>query len=168
MTEAVGRIWDIVLAVVLMFFVPIMLFAIKQDSTIQNYVDDAVHEFVDVSRSQGEVTEANYDRLIARLDATGNVYDIELLYYEAKQYPDGHGNYKTGYDAETTDNIIACIYSEDFDNTFTMNTGDYFRITVQNSTPTLGRKLMTLGFNATSEGGQIYTTYGGYVRNDVQ
>lgn len=165
MTEAVGRIWDIVLAVVLMFFVPIMLFAIKQDSTIQNYVDDAVHEFVDVARSQGEITESNYDRLIARLDATGNVYDIEMLYYEAKQYPDGNGNYKTGYDAETTNTIISDIYTYQ---SFAMSTGDYLRITVQNSTPTLGRKLMTLGFNATTDGGQIYTTYGGYVGNDLQ
>ncbi len=148
-----------------MFFVPIMLFAIKQDTTVQNYVDDAVHEFIDVSRSQGEISESSYDRLIARLDATGNTYNISLLCYEEKQYPTDDGNYKTGYDVETTDEIISQVYQN---GSFVMGTGDYIRITVQNSTPTLGRKLMSLAFRATNKGGQIYTTYGGYVGNDLQ
>lgn len=164
MTDAVGRVWDIILAVILMFFAPILLFSLKQDVTVQSYVDDAVHEFIDVSRAQGEITEAAYDRLIARLDATGNVYDIELLHYAAKQYPDGNGNYKTGYDAETTQAIVNDIYSDGYE----MQTGDYIRCTIENISPTLSRRLMSLSFRSTTAGGQIYTTYGGYVGNDTQ
>jgi hypothetical protein len=176
MSDIAGRVFSIILAVILMFGLTTAIFTQKQDITIQNYVDDAVHEFVDTSRSTGFISSASYDRLINRLDSTGNVYDIRMTYYMERQYPEFDGdevvNYVTGFDAKNTEEILeelygtADEYGEDAIGRCNMNTGDYFRVEVTNRTATMGGRLMGLLFLRSVGGGQITTSYGGYVGNE--
>ena len=178
-----GRVWAVILAVMVMFITPVAIFAQKQDVTVQNYVDDAAHEFIDISRSTGYIAESSYDRLINRLDNTGNVYDIKLTHYKERQYPVFESgevvDYDTGYDIETTDTVLGIIYGtyedeegnaihgENAEHRYSMSSGDYIKIEIKNTNPTLGRRFMSLLFMRPAEGGQIFTSYGGYVGNEA-
>jgi len=176
MSELVGRVATVILAVFLFFGLTVALFAQKQDITIQNYVDDAAHEFIDTSRATGYISASSYDRMVNRLDSTGNVYDIEMTHYMEKQYPEFENgqvvNYVTGYDTENTQDILNQLYGtadeqgEDAIGRCSMNTGDYIRIEIKNRNATLGGRLLAMIFLRQAGGGQIITSYGGYVGNE--
>ena len=179
MDDLVGKIWFTIIGVFFVFTIPVMLFTMKQDVTIQNYVDNVAHEFVDTSRAKGYIDQLAYDNLIARLDSTGNVYDIEVTHYVEKDYPvySGDGttveNYESGYEVKTTTEIINDIYGYvDEDGTeheggrHKMYDGDRLKIQIKNQSPTVGRRMMSLVFMGNTDGGQIFTSYGGYVGNE--
>lgn len=171
MGDIAGKVFAIIFAVWIMFMVPITVFALKQDVTIQNYVDDATREFVDISRTTGTISEASYNSLINRLDKTGNVYDVTITDYREKYYPvqnaDGTSDYESGMDAVVNDDILKAIYGtgngNDATGKYVLHDGDYLKVEVKNRNATLGRKMLSTIFLSRSEGGQIYSSYGGYV-----
>ena len=169
MYDILGKFWAFVFGVMVLFVGTVTLFAQKQDTIVQNYVDSATEEFVDISRATGQISREQYEQMIRKLDATGNVYDVEITHYKEKTAPvSGTSDYQTYYDAYDKTEILDTIYTKaDQNRVYQMNTGDFLRVEVENTSTTLGRKL--LGFfigRPTTEGGQIYSSYGGYVGND--
>lgn len=167
MYDVVGRIWSFIFGALALFLGTTMVYAQKQDVVVQNYVDSVVEEFVDTSRATGKITENNYETFIEGLDATQNVYDVNIIHYEEKLTPSTESEYETTYEAHDKADVIEGIYSDDGKG-YQMSTGDFIRVSVKNTSPTLGRKLMGLFLGNGSEGGQIISTYGGYVGNESQ
>jgi hypothetical protein len=168
MFDIVGKAWAFIFGTMIIFLGTLTLFSQRSDMISQNYVDSAVEEFVDVSRATGTITRSQYEQFIQKLDHTQNVYDIEIEHYKEKTAPtDTVYDYQTYYDTHSREEIMDAIYDEHTGYTYHMNTGDFIRVTVENSSPTLGRKF--LGFligRPTTQGGQIYSARGGYVGND--
>lgn len=175
MYDIVGRIWAILFGMMVLFMGTTTIYAQKQDTVVQNYVDNAVEEFVDTARASGCITQDNYETFIEKLDATKNVYDVSIIHYEEQMTPtkdaDGNNTYETTYEAHDRQDIIHNLYSgsaanETQSSRYDMKTGDFLRVSVENTSPTLGRQLMGMFTGGGAEGGQIMASYGGYVGNE--
>lgn len=164
MYDIVGKVWAFLFGIFIIFIGGITLYAQKQDVVVQNYVDAATVEFVDVSRAIGYVSKSNYQAYIAKLDATGNVYDIEITHYSLKSAPSSDDTGYTAYYESTTKSEI--VEELNADGKYSMKTGDFLRISAKNISPTLGRRLLGLLVGSTTQGGQINSSYGGYVGNE--
>lgn len=170
MYDIVGKIWGAFFGIFIMFFGCLTLFALKQDTVIQNVVDNAATTFVDVSRVNGCITLEQYSEFVNTLDSTKNVYDVKILHYkENVSIPDSEEDYRVYYDTIPTKEILDVIANNTGEKTYMLRPGDFLRVEVKNKYPTLGRKLlgMIIGF-PNSEGGQILASYGGYIGNDHQ
>lgn len=169
MYDIVGKIWAFIFGVMILFLGTITIYAQKQDTVIQNYVDSAVEEFVDVSRASGQISTPQYEAFIQKLDNTGTVYDINIIHYKEKTAPVAEqDDYQTYYETYDRMDILNYLKAHDEDEKpYQMNVGDFLRVTVKNSKPTLGRKMMGFFLGRPSdEGGQIISSYGGYIGND--
>lgn len=172
MYDIVGKVWSFLFAIFIIFTGSTMLYAQKQDVVVQNYVDSAVEEFVDTSRARGYISQNTYEEFINKLDATQNVYTVNITHYSDRQTPvtrDGEKDYESYYEAYTQEDILTTIYDSNTSESsarYDMKTGDFLRVEVKNASPTLGRRLLGLFTGGASEGGQIVSSYGGYVGNE--
>lgn len=78
MGDILGKVFVGIMAAFLMFFLPIMLIATKQDTLKQNYIDSAVVEFVDNARGAGKITPEAYEMLCRKIDNAHNYCEIEI------------------------------------------------------------------------------------------
>lgn len=172
MYDIAGKVWAFLFAIFIIFTGSTMLYAQKQDTIVQSYVDSAVEEFVDTSRARGYVAQNTYEEFISKLDATQNVYDVNMTHYSERQAPVTKGDtkdYESYYEAYTQDDILSTIYDQATTEStarYDMKTGDFLRVEVKNTSPTLGRRLLGMFTGNSSEGGQIVSSYGGYVGNE--
>lgn len=87
MGDSLITIITIVLAAILLFVFPMMTLADRTDDISQVAAQSATVKFVDGVRETGKITEKNYDKFIAELEATGNTYDIEMQLQRLDENP---------------------------------------------------------------------------------
>ncbi len=80
MSEAFSNIVAILLAVVMMYIVPVFYMDEEADRLKQTYVLETVVAFTDGVRNTGILGRADYDRLVKELSNLGNIYSIELTH----------------------------------------------------------------------------------------
>ena len=78
MGDSLITVVAILLAAILMFIFPMMAMSERNDDVSELAVQTAVAEFVNNARNTGKITQANYDKLIADLYATGNTFDLAM------------------------------------------------------------------------------------------
>ena len=161
MFENILKPFSYAIGIFIMFVIPICLYAIKTDYNSQTVCDDAVQEFVDMSRAAGYISSNNYSDMVATLNATGNLYTINI-YHQAKIcYPDEKGSFVYNYMTYTTDEVLDQIYDESGGGQYNMKNGDYLKVTYSLKDPTLGAKIYSLW--TTHSYKSIRGSYGGYV-----
>lgn len=163
--------------ILLCFFTPLLLFANKVDSTTETYVADRVNTFVNRSCATGIITSAEYEEMINGLDATGIAYNIYLIHSNEKVSPtvkeDGSLEYNacdSYYEEYRNDEIYNVLFPEDgtTDNKkYYLNEGDYLRIVVENSSPTLGRRLFGMITFGDNDSKSIMVSRGDYVGHEA-
>ena len=172
MYDVVGKVAAFIAASLVFFVLTTTLYAQKQDVIVQDHVEDAVHEFIDTARTSGYITKNSYDTLITKLDATQNIYKIELTHYAVKTnyVSSGSSSFQDNYEAHNKTDILKALESQNGMSTssprYLLNKGDYLRMEVVNVNPTLSRKLMGIFIMGTNDGGQIRAQYGGYIGYD--
>ena len=135
-------------AVFFLFVVVTLIFCSKLDTDAQAYCDDAVHEFVDKSRTAGYISSNNYMEMVQKLGATGNVYDINVIHsskvvYPGEQTESGAGNdYNYNYNVHTTDEILDKLFESETQ-TYQMKNGDELKVSFFLKEPTLSGKMMS-------------------------
>ncbi len=78
--DAFGRIIAIILAVVLIVLFPLQYLAMNQEAVIESHVHSETTEFANDIMLQGNLTVEMYTSFIDKLDATNQLYDIELIH----------------------------------------------------------------------------------------
>ena len=78
MSDTLMMVIAIILAAILMFVVPLMTTADRNDDATQLAVQTAASNFVNEVRTKGKITQADYDNLLESLTATGNTYNNHL------------------------------------------------------------------------------------------
>ena len=169
MYDVVGKIAAFLLASIIFFFGTTTLYAQKQDTIVQNYVEAAVEEFVDTARTSGYISQSAYNNLVARLDATKNVYEVSIIHSEAKTnfVNSGETTFEDNFEAHTKQEILSRLDEQSglsgASPKYVMKNGDFIRVEVVNNSPTLARKMFGMFIGATRNGGQIRCSYGGYI-----
>ena len=78
MSDLFITIMAVIIAVVLLFAVPIIASTNQNDTITQTAVESLVSDFVNTASREGKITRSNYDAFIQKLYATGNSYDISI------------------------------------------------------------------------------------------
>ena len=167
MSDSLITIVAIFLAVILMFIFPLMSIADRNDDMAETTVQAAVTEFVDTAKSTGKITAGEYSKFMSKIEATGNVYDVEI---EVKILDENVGK-KSAWTNGTVigENIYYSVYTtqilsyitdyEKEDNTivkgsgvYTMKEGDIISVSVKNKNTTLSQSLRGLFYSMTGNG----------------
>ena len=148
MSDTLITVVAILLAAILMFIFPMMSVAERSDDVSQLSVQTAVNEFVDNSRTTGKITIENYSKLVNKLNATGNAYEIEM---EVKLLDENVGK-KTAwtqsqvigentYYSVYTSQIMDVILDNENPASYNMKEGDIFFVKVKNTGRTLAQMI---------------------------
>ncbi len=155
MSDTLMTIIGIFVAVVLMFVLPLTIMANKNDEIAQTVVQVAVSDFVETVTNQGKITEFDYNKLVQKISATGNAYDIQI---EAQIIDDNPrrattttdssltGEYK--YYSVYTNTIMDKVESE---GVYELKKDDYVIVSVKNTNITLGTQFKNLFYKLTGK-----------------
>lgn len=170
--DILGRVCEIIVTVILLFFIPLAYTGAKHDMMIQTYVTTETSFFAEAIRNSGSLTKNMYDLFLKKLNETGHVYEIELTHYEEKidfdLQNDSNQNelvqFSNHYYGIYTQDIIKDLYET---TQYTMKQGDYFMVKVQNKDKTYGTKLQEWFLQRALPNVQIFAVYGGIIRNEA-
>ena len=150
MSDTFITVIAVMVLAVIMFVSPLMATAKQNDSMTQTAVQSIVSDFVNTSAKEGKITRNNYDKLMQKLDATGNSYDLELEVRVFDVNPmEGNNGDAIGeniYYSEFTSTILNKIMSEDEDE-YPLKKGSYLKAKVTNSNVTMGTVLKNFIFS---------------------
>lgn len=148
MSDTLMAIIGIFLGVILMFVLPLTIMANKNDEISQTVVQVAVSDFVDTATKKGKITAFDYDKLIQKLSATGNSYDVQI---EAQIIDDNPRRAATTLAREQTGEFkYYSVYTntilEEVDNNgeYPLKKDDYLIVNVKNTNITLATSLKSI------------------------
>ena len=161
MSDSLITIVAIFLAAILMFIFPLMSIAERSDDISQLTVQAAVTAFVDTAKSTGKITLEEYDKLVNKIEATGNTYDVEI---EVKVLDEnigkksawtqgqviGENNYYSVYTSQIM-NYMASMEGEG-DGVYTMKEGDIISVSVKNNNKTLSQTIRGIFYSISGNG----------------
>ena len=171
MSDTLITIIAILLAAILMFVFPLMSVAERSDDMSSLTVQTATTEFVDNSRAIGKITIANYQKLVATIEATGNTYDIEI---EVKVLDENVGK-KSAWTSGTVigENIYYSVYTSQITDvisnpngtgTYNMAEGDILSVSVKNTNKTMAQTIRNVFYSISgSDTYQIAAQHSGIV-----
>lgn len=184
--DSLGRIFEVMVTIVLLFFVPLSYTGAKQDMICQTYVTTETTYFVEAIRNAGCITKITYETFQKKLAETGYVYDIDIIHYEETMFYqeeetirpktlDSKIAYSETIDSELyegfyyghyLDEIMEVLYEKQEDR-YKMKQGDYIMVKVRNKNKTYGTKLQEWFLKRSIDAEQIYVVYGGAIRNEI-
>ena len=183
MGDLVGKILVMIVGFSMLFFIPMMVLALKQDTTTQAYVDNATVEFVDDIRGSGKITPLAYETFAKKIYSAVPHAEIEI-YHEALYMTGSTDFLVAGYD--TTHNYEAAVfdkedilaamygteasgyYDDEHLKSYELKKGDHIKVSCYNVTPTLGGRLLGSILPKYDGRRAIFASYGGYVGNNMQ
>ena len=158
------------LAVLLMFYTPILYFAQKQDAITQSYVSQETTKLVNAIKNNGYLTDSMYDAYLDKLDNTGNLYQVKIVHEHEIVAPiyDEAGDFQNDVSIHYTNVYEEDILKEIYEKSgmYTFDQEDYITVKVNNRTKTYASKLQQLLFQRDIPGDQIFFTYGGMIRDE--
>lgn len=188
--DSLGRIFEVMVTIVLLFFVPLSYTGAKQDMICQTYVTTETTYFVEAIRNAGCITRTTYETFQKKLAETGYVYDIDIIHYEETMFYKEEETADSkrldfeildskALDSETTDaelyegfyyghylnEIMEVLYEKE--ERYEMKQGDYIMVKVRNKNKTYGTKLQEWFLKRSIDTEQIYVVYGGSIRNEI-
>lgn len=96
--NAFGRVAAIILAGVLIFLYPLQYLAFNQEAVLDSHINSLTNRLADDVMLQGYLTKDMYNDYLQKLDASNELYDIELVHGKLV------GGYETGK-ADSTERV---------------------------------------------------------------
>ncbi len=156
--DSFGRIAEILVTIVLLFVVPVIIYAGISESNRNMYITTQTRMFADKVRNQGYISSGMYEEYIGSL-SEDTVYDIKLIHSVRAYDEEGNCFYIDHYNSD----ILQNIYEEDYH----MYAGDYFMVEIREASGGLFSRLLQRLLPA----GDIKQTpirYGGIVRDETE
>jgi hypothetical protein len=151
MEETTVSIIGIIIASILMFIVPLVTIADRNDDISQLTVQTLTSEFVDNIIRVGKITSEDYDKFIVRLSNSGNTYDMEM---EVKILDENPSIVTTDASAQAIgSNLYYSIYTSQIEQklasstgngTLLLKEGDIISVTVKNNSKTMSQSLKSI------------------------
>ena len=147
MEETTVSIIGIIVAVILMFIVPFVTIADRNDDISQLTVQTLTADFVNNVVRLGKITADDYDEYVMRLGSSGNTYDVEI---EVKILDENPSKRNTDFYPNQTEKINAyySIYTSQIEDEFAKNNneillkeGDIISVSAKNSSKTMSQTL---------------------------
>lgn len=176
MEETSVDIIGIIVAAVLMFLVPFVLIADRNDDISQLVVQTATASFVDNVIKTGKITSQDYQNYINDLQSSGNTYDVEIevkildkntskKYTEANKQI-GENAYYSLFTTQVEEKILKSSNQREEDDgadslgALILKEGDRISVTAKNSNKTLSQTLKNVYYTISGEGIKIIVATG--------
>ncbi len=159
MEDSLIVIFSIILAVLLMFFFPIMDTWERQDDISYMSAYSSVVDFVDSARNLGYISTNMYLHFLQSLNASGNRYAVTIEHRH--RIYDNINAYRNYY----TNHIESILLHDGADNIYPLFAGDYLYVSIKNTNKTQSTLLKEVVYSSPQETFKIGVPYGGMVRN---
>lgn len=149
MGDALMTVVAILVSAILLFIVPMMAVAERNDDIGQVAVQTATASFTEKIALAGAIKQSDYEQFLTSIAATGNTYDVEIEVQHLDENPGKKSAMTSGtligeslrFSTYTTDVL------EKFDETgnppYPLKRGDIVIVTVKNTNITLAQTLRT-------------------------
>ena len=163
MEDSTISVIGIIIAVILMFIVPLILIADRGDDISQLTVQTLTAQFVDNIVKQGKITNDDYERYLSSLQASGNTYDVSI---EIKILDKNTAQRETNIDSEVGQNSYYSIFTTQIQERLAatasgsnlsttgqiiLKEGDIISVTTKNSSKTLSQTLKNIYYTIRGE-----------------
>lgn len=147
----------IVLAALLMFFVPLMAVSNNQEDVSQLAAQSATQEFVDKVSTKGVITQEDYDAFVQTLNSTGNTFDVKIEVQHLDENPGKKVSVTSGdligenlrYSDLTQ--VILEAMADDANGKYRLKKGDNIIVTVNNTNTTLAQLFRNFAYKMTGK-----------------
>lgn len=166
MSDSFMTIMIILIASILVFMVPMVTAAKRNDVKATQEVQATVTEFVDKVRVTGMIQEADYNNLWQELEASGNAYDVQIHIQQIDENPAKKSSTDIADRLKIGENIYYIEYTTQIEEAFKnsddgiirLSEGDYVKIDVVNVNQTLYQNFRNALYNLSN--GKIGTIEG--------
>ena len=175
MDSTLMTIIGLFLAAILMFIVPLMAMTERTEDISQTVVQTAVTNFTDTVSNSGAIKPGDYEELRAKLESTGNTFEITIEVQHLDENPGKKGTTTSGdligenlrYSTFTTE-ILDYMYPTSGDpKNYPLKKGDNIVVTARNTNKTLAQQLRTFTFKVTGKGTyELYATSSAMIINN--
>lgn len=173
--DYLGRVAEILVTVILLFFVPLSYMSAKEEVLCQTYVTTETAYFVDSVRNIGFVDKQMYETFVKKLAVTNIPYEIQMSHYKVKAKELGAESDILTEEMEETSYVpyYQGIYHEDMMNVileteqYLFNKGDFFSVVVKKQGLTWGDRLESFLTGRNQNNQEIQVVYGGAVRDEI-
>ena len=163
MEDSTISIVGIIIAVILMFIVPLILIADRGDDISQLTVQTLTAQFVDNIVKQGKITNDDYERYLSSLQSSGNTYDVSI---EIKILDKNTAQRETNIDSQVGQNSYYSIFTTQIEERLSktgassnlsttgqiiLKEGDIISVTTKNSSKTLSQTLKSIYYTIRGE-----------------
>ena len=153
MSETLITIIAIFLAAVLMFVFPLMSVSERNDDIAELSIQAATAEFVNKVKTTGVVTTQNYDAYLQTLNATGNMFDVDVeLKILDENLSSKVGQASADKIGENVDYSVDTSQMEDVLNArqkYILKEGDMISVSVKNTNKTIAQMLKDFFYSVT-------------------
>ena len=163
MEDSTISIIGIIIASILMFLVPLIIIADRNDDIAQLTVKTMTAEYVDNIIKTGKITDEGYQKYIMGLETSGNTYIIDI---EVKILDENTSKKTTNDTGEIGENSYYSIYTTQIEEKLTeadqkddgklngtgkiiLKEGDIISVTTKNSSKTLSQTLKSVYYSIT-------------------
>lgn len=160
MEETTVSIIGIIIASIIMFLVPLVLIADRNDDISQLTVQTATAEFVDNIIKTGKITTEGYQQFITSLESSGNTYDIDI---ELKVLDENTARATTNATSEIGGNSYYSLFTSQIEDRLEkskgtygvgqiiLKEGDIISVTAKNNSKTLSQTLKSVYYTIKGE-----------------
>lgn len=164
MGDSLSTVFTIIIAVIVMFFFPMLDSWERQDDLSYMAVYTATVDFVDAVRNTGKLTRSMYDSFNSQILGTGNTYDIVIEHRDYKIVPNGEGESGIVYLNHYTSEIESYLYDTE-KGEYPMKKGDFFYVSVRNTNKTQATMMEQTTYGTVIETFKIGVPYGGQIKS---
>lgn len=182
MTNAISKMFAVLIALALLYIYPAAEAAKRQDELAQLVVYNAVTQFVDAVRMKGYITPVMYQDLLDEMNVTGNSYEVILEHQHKKYHPNyldaaNPGTFQDSFDVYFLgthhEMIMAKLFPDNslpkdsLDRRYQMMVGDFVKVKVKSTNRTAALVLSDFvnGSNSADRVAVAFS-YGGMVINE--
>ncbi|NLZ80845.1 MAG: hypothetical protein GX913_03465 [Clostridiales bacterium] len=126
MSDSFGKIFSILLAVVLMFLVPVQFYLQRQENLKQVYIMTETVYLVDAVRNKGRLTINMYETYLNKIRLLGGLYETDLQHVHLT-HKSPEERYIVQEDSYYTRQITEALYKE---GEYLFDLGDFFQMEV--------------------------------------
>jgi len=173
--NAIGKVFTIFLAILLLFIYPLMEMLQQQNFTTHLFVYAETTKLVDAVRNTGYMTPRMYQEYTEKLSATDLLYEITLEHQHRKYDPiyldpldetTFQDDFAINYRGYYTQDILEVLFPSDDGESdeYRFSQGDYFKVKVVNKSKTLATKLTQLIYCRELPTEAIVIQYGGMIK----
>ena len=161
MEDTTLSITGIIIAAIIMFIVPLVMIADRNDDISQLLVETYTAEFVDDIIKTGEITNEDYEQYLISLGTSGNSYEVSI---ELKILDENPARRHTNLTGGTGENSYYSLFTTQIEEELNRNErmvlkeGDIISVTTSNSSKTLSQTLKSIYY--TISGGDLHIISG--------